>query len=701
MEVKKDILWRVYLALLGLIVFGFFILAKAFYIQRFQGAYWKSLGDSLHTRIVDLDAERGTIYSEDGSILSTSIPQFDIYIDFGAEGLRQKNGKRFFESLDSLCLCLSRLFKDKSPDVYKTEFTLAYRNKVRYYLLRKKVTFEEFKQLRNFPLVRLGKNKSGFIVEVKTKRLNPFGELGFRTIGLYRENAKLVGLERSMDSVLRGTAGKRLVRYVAGGVLMPVEGYEVAPENGNDVVTTLDVNIQDITERALMRKMRENEALEGTCIVMEVATGKIKAIANLGRTPDGDYFEIDNYALRTSEPGSTIKLITLLAALEDKYVTINDVIDINGGRWTNGRRTIMDDHAGPQQVTIRDAFKNSSNVAMSKIAFQYYTKQPEAYYKHFERLHLTHKTGIELKEEFSPLVKNPRKLKYWHPQTLASMGFGYEVMLSPLQMLMVYNAVANNGKLMKPYLVNEVRRYGVVVHKQEPVVLNPAIGSTTTIMQLQECLKAVCTEGTARNVFNNVPYTVAGKTGTAKVNDGRFRYKDRVYQSAFAGYFPADAPKYSIIVVIKNKPGATNYYGGSVAAPVFREIADHLYKFGIDKQQPFPHPATADSMPYTFKGIKDEVQSISEALRIRAASDNQPGIWRNTMLQHNHLVSKSLPIYDKVVPEVRGMGLKDALYLLEQCGLSVQVSGKGKVYQQSLAAGTPVHSKQTITLYLN
>jgi len=431
MEVKNDILWRVNLGFLGLALFGMFILGKAFYTQRFEGSYWKNMSDSMHTKILDLDAERGTIYSEDGSMLSTSLPQFDIFIDFGAEGLRQKKGERFFDNIDSLAISLAGLFKDKKAETYKKELKLAYKNKERYYPLHKKVSFEEYKELREFPLVRLGKNKSGFIAEVKTKRLNPFGELGFRTIGLYRENSKLVGLERSFDSVLRGTTGKRLVRFVAGGVMMPVEGYEVEPENGNDVYTTIDVNIQDITERALMRTVATNEALEGTCIVMEVATGKIKAIANLGRTPDGTYFETDNYALRTSEPGSTVKLVTLLAALEDKHVTINDNIVINGGRWNLNGRTIVDDHHGPEVTTIKHAFTQSSNVAMSKLAYQYYTSDPKKYYKHFTNLHLTTKTGIELNEEFKPSIKNPNKAKYWHPQTLASWGFGYELMLSP------------------------------------------------------------------------------------------------------------------------------------------------------------------------------------------------------------------------------------------------------------------------------
>jgi cell division protein FtsI (penicillin-binding protein 3) len=698
MEVKKDILWRVYLSFLGLAAFGVLIMGRAFYTQRFEGNYWRSMGDSMHTKILDLDAERGTIYSEDGSMLSTSLPQFDIYIDFGAEGLRQKKGERFFKHVDSLAINLAALFADKTAAAYKKELRQGYKKKDRYYLLRKKVSFEEYKQLREFPLVRLGRNKSGFIAEVKTKRLNPFGELGFRTIGLYRENSKLVGLERSFDSVLRGTKGKKLVRFVAGGVMMPVDGYEVEPENGNDVYTTLDVNIQDIAERALMRRMMENEALEGTCIVMEVATGKVKAIANLSLGKDGLYFENDNFALRTSEPGSTIKLVTLFSALEDKHVTINDQIAIHGGRWNINGRTIVDDHHGPEVTTIKNAFAQSSNVAMSKLAYQYYINDPKKYYRHLKSLHLTAKTGVELNEEFKPLVKNPNTAKYWHPQTLASWGFGYEIMLSPLQLLMVYNAVANNGKMMKPYLVNEIRSYGTVIQQKEPVVLNEKIGSDATIRQLQECLATVCTAGTGKAVFAGTPYTVAGKTGTAKVNDGRFKYSDGVYQSAFAGYFPAEAPKYSIIVTVKNKPHAAVYYGGAVAAPVFREIADHLYKYSIE-QQPYKLPVV-DSMLYTFSGMKKEVQALSSHLGF-VYNDQLAGNWRMNVLKNNQVQSQIINTGGAAVPNVKGMGLKDALYVMESAGMKVKVTGRGRVNEQMPAAGATLNKGQQVILYLN
>ena len=700
MEIKKDILWRVYLVYLGLIFFGLMIIGKALYTQRVEGKYWRSMGDSLHTKIIDLDAERGTIFSEDGSMLSTSIPQFDIYMDFGADGLRAKNGERFFKNIDSFAICLSQLFKDKKPQDYVRDLKMAYANKERYYLLHKKVSFEDYKLFRDFPLAKLGRNKSGIITETKTKRLNPYGELGFRTIGLYRENARLVGLERSYDSLLRGTSGKRLVRFVAGGVLMPVEGYEVEPENGYDIYTTLDINIQDIAERALMRKMIEKEALEGTCVVMEVATGKIKAMANLGRDSSGNYFETNNYALRTSEPGSTIKIIPLLTALDEQNKTIQDNIDIHGGKWNIKGRVVSDDHGGAASITLKQAFALSSNVAMSKLAYDYYNTQPEKYYAKLKSLNLTSKTGIELKEEFTPVVPNPKNKKNWNDQTLVSWGFGYALLVSPLQLLMVYNAVANNGKLMKPYLVNEIRSYGTVIQKNNPVVLNSAIASENTINQLRECMEAVCTEGTARIAFQNSLYKVAGKTGTAKVNDGVFKYKDRVYQSSFAGYFPANNPKYSIIVTIKNKPGAAGYYASTVAAPVFKEIADHLFKYIEKPVLSQQLTAKKDSFGYQFSGSRESVRLLANQFGWQGFG-KPTGNWQQVVLSKENISQKEITVMSGMVPNVVGMGLKDALYLLESAGYRVNITGKGRVVRQSIDGGTAVAKNKIIELNLN
>lgn len=686
------------------------VIGKAIYIQQFQGNYWKSLSDSLHLEYRTLDADRGTIYSEDGSMLSTSIPFFDIRIDFMADGLREKDGKRFTDNIDSLAAGLAAIFKDKSTAEYKKVIEAGYRKKERYFLLRRKVSFEQYQALRELPLVRQGRNKSGFIAEDMEKRLTPFGLLANRTIGLsraYINNDKQVvtqnvGLEKTYDSLLKGVSGKRLVRRISGGAFVPVEGSEIEPENGKDIVTTLDVNIQDITQTALMRMMVSNEALEGCAIVMEVATGKVKAIANLGRMPDGSYFESDNYALKTSEPGSTIKLITLLSVLEDKYVTTADSIDINNGSWVLNNRNIRDAEKSPHtRLTIKEAFEHSSNVAMAKLAYNYYAKKPEQFVGHFEALNLTKRTGIDLKEEFSPLVKTPSR-NNWHMQTLPSMGFGYEVMLSPMQLLMVYNAVANDGKLMKPYLVNRVEKDGALLHKFEPQVLNNKICSEETLRQLKECLSAVCTTGTAKSVFRDAVYHAAGKTGTTKVNDGKFKYADGAYQSSFAGYFPAEHPMYSCIVVIKNKPRAAKYFGGAVAAPVFREIADKLYAGTAGMQQLYvARPDSTSNNKYRWSGHSTELKKVMESLHLPYADSIASGKWGVVTHNTNQPVIKDLAINKQTIPDVKGMGLKDALYLLENMNIKVTVKGKGKVTSQSVDAGLAINKGQSIALELN
>ncbi len=708
MEVKRDILWRVNLCFLGILLLCAFIVGKAFYIQQVQGTYWRGLSDSLHLEYRTLDADRGTIYSEDGSMLSTSIPFFDIRIDFLADGLREKGGKRFTDNLDSLSIGLAAVFQDKSAAQYKKLLQTAYNKKERYFLLKKRISFEQYKQLRQLPLVRQGRNKSGFVAEDTERRLTPFGLLANRTIGLSRSytdgNREVVtqnvGLEKTYDSLLRGVSGKRLVRRISGGAFVPVEGAEVEPENGKDIVTTIDVNIQDIAQTALMRMMVNNKALEGCAIVMEVATGKVKAIANLGMLKDSSYYEQDNYAVRTAEPGSTIKLITLMAALEDKHVTIDDMIEINNGAWVLKGRTIRDSERSPKSyMTIKEAFGNSSNVAMAKLAYDY-TDKPQAFTKHFENLHLTKRSGIDLNEEFRPIVKDPKK-KDWHVQTLPSMGFGYEVMLSPLQVLTVYNAVANNGRLMKPYLVNRVEKDGLVLKEFEPHTLSAKICSDKTLKALQECLEAVCIEGTGKGIFKDAVYKAAGKTGTAKVNDGVYKYHDGVYTSSFAGYFPADKPKYSCIVVIKNRQHARVYYGGKVAAPVFREIADKLYALNVNERSNWVAQQATDSMGYKWSGNTKDITKVLTTMDVQYSDSLEGKDWSAVVNEAYTPVIKGLNINDSILPDVKGMGLKDALSLLENMNMKVEVRGKGRVVSQSLVAGTAVGKGQKIKIELN
>jgi len=701
MEVKKDILWRVYLCFIGMVLFGVAILARVFILQHVEGSYWRGMADSLHTSYVSLAAERGTIYSEEGRMLSTSIPYFDIRVDFAADGLRENNGKIFKDNVDSLAYCLSQLFGDRSKREYKQLLREGYKSRDRYYLLKRNVPFSQFRQLRRFPMFRLGPNKGGMIAETKNKRINPFKLLANRTIGLARKNAQNVGLERTYDDYLKGVTGKRLMRRIAGGTYVPVEGYDIEPENGHDIITTLDVNMQDIVETALMNMMVQNEAEHGTCILMEVKTGKIKAIANLGRQQDGSYWEDMNYALQVAEPGSTFKLATMIAILEDKYTTINGKVDLNYGRWQVGRRTVYDSEPHHRtQVTVKQAFELSSNVGMAKLAHQYYYKRPNDFVAHLKKLRLDRPTGIDLIGEGRPVIKNTSS-RTWSATTLPWMAFGYEVLISPLQTCMLYNAVANNGKMMKPYLVNSIQEYGQVVKAFEPTVVMDSICSQSTLRQVKKMLEGVVLEGTAKRLRTPY-YSFAAKTGTALVANGKRGYADKIYQSSFAGYFPANDPQYTCVVVIKNKPHAARFYGASVAGPVFREVADKLYAIAVEKQKPLQTRVQIDSALALKAGKGTEWQEILNTLHLPWQGKVSSISWVSAEVNDRQQIAlQPVKQVKGAVPDVTGMGLKDALYLLENAGLRVEIRGVGKVSSQSIPGGTKIGKDKKIIIELS
>jgi cell division protein FtsI (penicillin-binding protein 3) len=701
-DVKRDILWRVYLSFLGVMLLSFIVLGRAVYIQRFQGSYWRSMSDSMHQKFVELDAERGTIYSEDGEMLSTSVPYFDIYIDFGADGLREKNGKRFKENIDSFSITLSQFFKDKTIAEYKGKLKKAYAEQDRYFLLHKGLTFEQYKEFRNFPLVRLGRNKSGVIAEIQSKRLNPFGILAKRTIGLARNNAQNVGLERTYDSLLKGTTGKRLVRFLSGGAAIPVEGYEIDPENGKDIITTLDVQIQDIVESALMKMLVQSESQYGTCIVMETKTGKIKALANLGRDKDGNYNESLNYALQATEPGSTIKLATLLAVLDHGSSTINDLISVGStGNAYVGVRNVNDAEKAPKPVlTLRECFAHSSNVGMSMVAYKAFAAEPDLYKNYLHKFHLDKKTGIDLLGEGNPRLPNLKRNKEGlHAMITAS--FGYAIQVSPLQTLMLYNAIANNGKMLKPYLVSSIKSNGLTIREFSPIVLAEQICRKKVIEDARLCMEAVATEGTAKDVFKDFPFAVAGKTGTAHVADGTYGYNDGVYQASFVGYFPANQPEYTCIVLIKTKAHAALHYGGQLSAPVFKEIATKLYAQYVQGKKTMPLLLTPDSSFYQYAGYTPDVKNVLITLNVNHTDSSNKNSWSWIYNNNYRPVVKAEPIAENTMPDVRNMTLKDALYLLESRNIQVLVKGRGKVVAQDVLPGTAINKNQTVTLLLN
>jgi len=707
LDVKKDILWRIYLCFIGIMILGAVVLGRAIYIQRVQGTYWLKMSNIQHLKYMDVNAERGTIYSEDGNMLSTSIPVFDIYVDFGADGLREKNGKRFYSNLDSLSIDMSKLFRDASVSAYRRLLVAGYKDEDRYYPLKKKISFEDYSQLRNFPLVRQGSNKSGFIMDVRDNRVNPYVLLANRTVGLSRgDTSKNVGLERSYDSVLKGQSGSRLMRYMAGAYV-PVDGAEIEPENGKDIITTLDTYMQDVAENALMKMMVQNNSVHGTCIVMETATGKIKAIANLGVRPDGQYIEDYNYGLgRRTEPGSVFKLATLIALLEDKYVDTSTIVDCEGGQKLFYGLRVTDSHLGTGKISVQEAFARSSNVAFAKLADEYYHNRPTQFYDHLHALRLDSSTGIDIVGAAAPYLKKPGS-KYWTKTTLPFMAHGYEELVTPLQLLMIYNAVANNGTMMQPYLVNSINEMGRQVRTFQPKVLIEKICSDETLGKLKGCLQDVVLSehGTGHPLQTRV-YSFAGKTGTAvtALDNRGYNKSNKIYQSAFIGYFPTDHPRYSIAVVIQNSHESKLAYGGLVSGPVFREVADKIYAMTIGNEPLQQLADGTDTSRLQFFGLKADLNCILARFNYPARDTTPAEGWRSTVFSDQKAQLNAVYINGsaaKKVPNVTGLGLKDAVYLLENMGLKVAVKGRGKVVYQSIAQNTDFHKGQSINLQLN
>lgn len=703
MEVKRDILWRVYLSYILVVIACMAIFGKAVYIQQFEGAKWRSMSDSLHQRIDEIEAERGTIYSEDGQMLSTSIPQFDIYIDFRVASLREKNGARFRENIDSLSASLAQLFKDQTPSEYKTILQQGYKAQDGYFMLKKKISFSQYDALRKFPLFKMGRNKSGMIANERTIRLNPYQMLAFRTIGLARDSNK-VGLEMTYDSILRGRNGKQTVRSIAGGVGVPVDNtFLIEPETGKDIVSTIDVFIQDITESALMKMMIKNDADHGCAIVMETKTGKVKAIANLGKKSEGIYWEDLNYAIRPGEPGSTFKLATMMALLEDKKVSLNQTISLENGVWKIAGITVYDSERHSENiVTVKHAFELSSNVAMAKMATAFYSSNPNQFLNHLTKMRLDRITGIDLLGERMPTIYRPGS-RLFGPTTIPWMSFGYNIAISPLQTAVLYNTVANNGKMMRPYLVSSFKEEGIVLKEIQPTLLDSQVCSAATIAMLRACLEGVCTDGTAKSLFAGSSYKAAGKTGTALVADGNKGYANKIYQSSFAGYFPAENPQYTCVVVIKNKPFAPVFYGASVAGPVFKEIADRLYSTYITGASAHAvSPKRKDSIPFQYIGYKSDLAYLSAQLKWPFIdSTGRADEWSILQNKNAVIVLQKKTVNHTAMPVLKGMGLKDAIYLCEAMGLMVNINGKGKVFNQSIAAGAPIARGQMVQLSLN
>lgn len=694
MKTSKDIRFRVYITFLAMCLFGMMIMYKGLVIQFKEGNELRAQADSMHTKIEVIQPERGNIFSEDGSLLSSSIPEFDLHVDFTA--IKKDTFNKYIESLS---VNIAAILKDKSAVDYKEILSNEFKNKNKYFLLKKKASYAQYLELKKVEPFKKGMNKGGFISEAKTKRINPFGLLANRIVGLWRKNAQNVGIEREFNNDLSGMQGQRVVRKIAGGTWMPIDGSEIDPENGRDVITTLDVNIQDVAENALKNQLEKEEATFGTCIVMEVKTGKIKAMANLGRQNDGSYYEDFNYALKRIEPGSTFKLVSLISLMRDKLIKTSDMVNCQGGKTQIGPYTISDSHAGLGVLTIKDAFAHSSNVAFAKLIHQNYKDKIGSYWSNLHALGLDQKTGLGMSGETKPsyIKDSVTKGRF----SLAFMGMGYQVMITPLHTCMVYNAIANHGKLMKPYLVNSVQEYGKDVVKYEPVVMNAEVLDSVSIESLKETMNEVVESGTG-GALKNKYYTICGKTGTAQVADKGLKYSDRVYHGSFVGFFPKEDPQYTICVVLRTKKGSSNYYGGQIALPVFKEVANRLFAINMHNVNSIAQQQKVNEV-LAVKSIKgSEYDVLAQKLKILKKAVNTPN-W----IQHiqtdsmGNFTYSNFVNYKNAVPDVNGMGLKDAIYLLEKTGLKVVPVGKGKVVTQSILPGSKFNKGQKITIQLS
>ncbi|MBI1222165.1 MAG: PASTA domain-containing protein [Bacteroidetes bacterium] len=698
MNVKRAILWRVYIAFAGVCLFGLLILWYAFKIKVVEGEKWREKAQELTTDFQTIEAVRGNIYADDGSLLATSVPIYELRMDFRAGGL---SDEIFKEGIDSLAYLFSITFQDKSKSEYLREFMNARKLGKRYFLLKRRLGFQRVKEMKTWPILRLGQHKGGLIIIEKDQRQRPFQLLAYRTIGYSVDGVAPVGLEGAYDGVLGGVSGKRLMQKVSGGFWIPVnDENEIEPENGKDIYTTIDINLQDVAEDALYETLVKNDAMNGTAVLMEVETGHIKAIANLTRKSEGVYAEEYNYAVgESAEPGSTIKLVSLIALLEEG-ASMGDSVDVEGGITTYFDRKMKDSEPGHyDKLTLQQAYEKSSNVGVSKLVYKHFKDQPQKFVDYFTELGLAEPLGLQITGEGKPRIKQPGD-NDWYGTTLPWMSIGYETQFTPLQILSLYNAIANNGTMVKPMLVTQVRQTGKVVDHFEPTVIKDKICSKEVLKKVRIAMEGVVAPGgTARNLMNP-NYTVAGKTGTAQMARGG-RYNKSFYKSSFVGYFPADHPKYTCIVSI-NGASRGVYYGSAVAGPVFKEIADKVYANSLQMHQDIEETIEVPEMetPPNIAGQMDDIRTVMNDLGISNKVIGDESEWAQTRRLNKSMEVEKRKVIGNLVPNVVGMTLKDALFLLENAGIKVQAVGTGKIRKQSMRPGSRVYRGATIILEL-
>lgn len=701
-ETKKDILVRLYVVYAFLCIMGLAIVYRIWHIQQVKGDELIAIADSLTTKNVIIEPSRGNVYSSDGSLLATSVPSYDLFLDLQLETI---TNDVFNTGIDSLAIGLSRILRDRSANDYKLLLREARKPGPgkRYYPLKKNVTHAQLQQLYKLPVFRMGRYKGGLISEVKNKRVKPFSLLAERTIGYKIEGVGSVGIEGSFNDYLKGNTGVRLMQKISGNVWKPLnDENEIEPQDGQDVITTIDLNLQDVAESSLEKQLIAHKAEMGCAVLMEVSTGAVLAIANLKRDSQGRYRESYNLAVgQSTEPGSTFKLASMMALMEDGFISPDDSVDTQGGQINYYGKVLKDSKEGGYgRISMQEVFEQSSNVGISKMVHKYYQKSPGDFVSRVKSFGLTDPLGLQITGEGAPYINNVGS-KFWSKLALPIMSIGYECQFTPLQLLTFYNAVANNGKMVRPLFVREIRNKGVVTHTFQTSVMREKIASDKTLSYARQMLEGVVENGTGARL-KHAQYKVAGKTGTAVIatNASGYEVGKKKYQASFVGYFPADKPRYSCIVVVY-APNNNLYYASQVAAPIFKEIADKVYSTSIELHPTIQSaPLVASNIPNVKRGsTSNTIKSLNE-LNVASQSSNVNADWVDCISNGKQLELRAKNIAIGMVPDVTGMGLRDALQLLESAGLQIRVSGRGSVRNQSIPPGTKVERGKEIMIQL-
>lgn len=695
MNIKRSILIRVRVAFLFVLLFAAAVIGKVAHIQWVEGEAWAKMSEQITFDYKKIKATRGNIYSDNGSLLATSLPFYKVAFDprLAKDGV-------FKEGIDSLSLLLSRFYKDKPAAAYKRMILDARATNKQYIVLnRKQINYQVKKEMAQWPVFREGRYGGGVIFEKVDVRYRPFSKLSRRTVGFVNENGNGAGLEYSFNEALGGQDGEALFQKIAGSTWKPVyDARNTRSKDGLDIHTTIDINLQDVAETSLYRAMEKHQADEGTVVVMEVKTGHIKAISNLTREGNFYYEKLNHAVGGLYEPGSTFKLVTMMALLEETNIRLADSVDTGNGEYIFYKNKVRDHHEGGYgTITIRQAFELSSNVAMAKLLDQHFGLKPSRFMSFIDGLALSKPLDLQIEGEGNPKIVRPTD-KGWSGITLPWMAYGYGFEITPLHTLALYNAVANDGKMINPMFVTAISRADRVTTTFDTEVIASKICSSKTLLQLKQLLEGVVQQGTATNLKDS-DYRIAGKTGTAVIlENGSYTKK---YITSFVGYFPAHAPKYTAIVLIKN-PKGWQQYGNNVAGPVFKEIADNIYSRDINTHLAMDKKRVLDYgvFPLIQAGKQDELTMLCNELGVSNHSKTDEE-WIRAERNGNAVVWKENAIHQERVPDVKGMTFRDAIFLLEKSGLKVQHEGRGRVASQSLAPGTKITKGYSIHIRLS